>query len=43
VSDSDSDGNIDSIEQDADNDGCDDVLEAGYDDPDGNGLLGSGN
>ena len=40
ISDSDSDGNIDSIELDSDNDGCNDVIEAGFLDPDGNGILG---
>lgn len=43
VADSDADGNIDSIELDSDNDGCNDVNEAGYSDPDDNGLLGTGN
>jgi len=46
--DSDTDGIPDSNELDADNDGCNDVLEAGYSDPEalgdpGYGLLGSGN
>ena len=43
VADSDSDSLIDSLELDSDNDGCYDVLEAGYADPDSNGLLGTGN
>jgi hypothetical protein len=40
VSDSDGDGNIDSTELDSDGDGCNDVVEAGYLDPDSDGLLG---
>ena len=40
--DSDSDGFSNSSELDSDNDGCDDVLEAGFTDGDSNGLLGSG-
>ncbi|NNK81470.1 MAG: cadherin-like domain-containing protein, partial [Flavobacteriales bacterium] len=43
VADSDSDGIIDSLELDSDNDGCFDVIEAGFSDPDNNGLLGTGN
>lgn len=43
IADTDSDGNIDAHELDSDNDGCFDVIEAGYSDPDGNGLLGVGN
>jgi hypothetical protein len=40
VSDSDGDGTIDSMELDSDGDGCPDVLEAGYTDANGDGLLG---
>ena len=42
IADSDTDGIPDSNELDADNDGCTDVIEAGFTDPDANGLLGSG-
>ena len=38
--DSDGDGIINSFDQDSDGDGCDDVIEAGFSDPDGNGMLG---
>jgi hypothetical protein len=41
VSDSDTDSNIDSQELDSDNDGCNDVDEAGYLDQDDDGLLGN--
>ncbi|MCF6347986.1 MAG: gliding motility-associated C-terminal domain-containing protein, partial [Flavobacteriaceae bacterium] len=41
TADSDSDGIPDSNELDADNDNCNDVLEAGYTDTDGSGRLGS--
>jgi gliding motility-associated-like protein len=39
--DTDNDGLIDSYDLDSDNDGCFDVTEAGFDDPDNNGILGS--
>ncbi|WP_117882217.1 T9SS type B sorting domain-containing protein [Aureibaculum luteum] len=42
TADSDADGIPDSNEIDADNDGCNDVLEAGFTDGDLNGLLGNG-
>ncbi|WP_317193469.1 hypothetical protein [Aureibaculum flavum] len=42
VADSDGDAIIDAQELDADNDGCNDVNEAGFTDGDANGLLGSG-
>ncbi len=42
TADSDTDGIPDSNEINADNDGCNDVLEAGFTDTDGNGLLGTG-
>jgi len=42
TADSDGDGTPDSNELDADNDGCNDVLEAGFTDGDVNGLLGNG-
>ncbi|MET2986683.1 proprotein convertase P-domain-containing protein, partial [Aureibaculum conchae] len=42
IADSDSDGIYDPYELDADDDGCNDVTEAGYTDGDSNGLLGSG-
>lgn len=38
--DSDGDGILDSIELDSDNDGCNDVLEAGFTDNNADGLLG---
>lgn len=38
--DTDSDGQIDSLDLDSDGDGCNDVLEAGFGDPDDNGTLG---
>ena len=38
--DSDGDGIINSFDQDSDGDGCDDVIEAGFSDPDGDGMLG---
>ncbi|WP_242131419.1 T9SS type B sorting domain-containing protein [Aestuariivivens marinum] len=41
VLDSDSDGEIDALELDSDNDGCFDVVEAGHNDSDNNGLLGT--
>jgi hypothetical protein len=41
IKDSDSDGNIDSVELDSDNDGCPDVIEAGFVDHNGDGLLGN--
>ena len=41
VLDSDGDNIIDALESDSDNDGCNDVIEAGYTDPDNNGLLGN--
>ncbi|MFK7813150.1 MAG: FG-GAP-like repeat-containing protein [Maribacter sp.] len=40
LSDSDNDTNIDAIELDSDDDGCNDVLEAGYSDGNIDGLLG---
>ncbi|MFZ6050790.1 HYR domain-containing protein, partial [Halocola ammonii] len=40
IKDSDADGNFDSIELDSDGDLCFDVEEAGYSDPNGDGLLG---
>jgi hypothetical protein len=40
IRDSDSDGTIDSMELDADNDGCNDVIEAGYTDANSDGRLG---
>ncbi|MEZ4840358.1 MAG: hypothetical protein R2821_02280 [Flavobacteriaceae bacterium] len=40
TSDSDGDGTIDSHELDADNDGCNDVTEAGYTDDNSDGILG---
>ncbi|WP_232829222.1 Ig-like domain-containing protein [Aureibaculum luteum] len=42
VADSDGDITIDAQELDADDDGCNDVNEAGFTDGDANGLLGSG-
>lgn len=39
ISDSDTDGTYDSYELDADNDSCNDVLEAGYTDSNGDGIL----
>jgi hypothetical protein len=41
VADSDADGIIDSQELDSDNDGCNDVIEAGFSDPDNDGILGN--
>lgn len=41
VSDVDGDGQRDFLELDSDADGCNDVLEAGYTDPNGDGLLGN--
>jgi hypothetical protein len=41
IADSDGDFSIDSQELDSDNDGCNDVDEAGYLDPDDDGLLGN--
>lgn len=38
--DADSDGNINSLEQDSDNDGCNDVVEAGFTDDNDDGYLG---
>ena len=40
--DTDSDGIPDYLELDSDNDGCYDVAEAGFDDEDGDGILGTG-
>lgn len=41
VIDSDGDGEIDVLELDSDNDNCFDTIEAGFTDPDNNGLLGN--
>ncbi len=38
--DADSDGNLNSLESDSDNDGCNDVVEAGFTDDDSDGYLG---
>ena len=40
--DTDGDGSPDYLDLDSDNDGCYDVIEAGYDDPDGDGRPGTG-
>ncbi|WP_405368079.1 Ig-like domain-containing protein, partial [Nonlabens sp. Asnod2-A12] len=40
-SDVDGDGVVDSLDLDSDNDGCDDVLESGGLDPNGDGILGA--
>ena len=40
LNDSDADTNYDFLELDSDNDGCNDVLEAGFTDDNGDGLLG---
>ncbi|MEO8734213.1 MAG: hypothetical protein ABI373_07770, partial [Flavobacteriales bacterium] len=40
IKDSDGDGHIDAIEIDSDNDGCNDVIEAGFLDQNGDGRLG---
>ena len=40
LKDSDNDGNIDAFELDSDADGCNDVNEAGFTDPNGDGILG---
>ena len=40
LADSDGDGSIDAVELDSDNDGCFDVIEAGYTDADSDGALG---
>ncbi|RKM91141.1 VCBS domain-containing protein, partial [Aquimarina sp. AD10] len=42
VADSDTDSNDNFLELDSDNDGCNDVIEAGFTDGDNNGLLGNG-
>ncbi|MCK8523550.1 VCBS domain-containing protein, partial [Aquimarina sp. D1M17] len=42
VTDSDTDNDDNFLELDSDNDGCDDVIEAGFTDNDNNGLLGNG-
>ena len=39
--DSDGDGVINSFDLDSDDDGCNDVIEAGNEDPDNDGLLGN--
>ncbi|MEW7290749.1 DUF7507 domain-containing protein [Aquimarina sp. 2304DJ70-9] len=40
--DADTDGALDAFELDSDNDTCNDVIEAGFTDDDGNGFLGDG-
>jgi len=40
--DTDGDGLVNRLDLDSDNDGCLDVIEAGYTDPDDNGILGTG-
>ena len=40
--DTDGDGLVNRLDLDSDNDGCLDVVEAGYTDPDDNGILGTG-
>jgi hypothetical protein len=40
IKDSDGDSHIDAVELDSDNDGCHDVIEAGFNDQDGDGKLG---
>ena len=42
VADTDGDGNFDYIDLDNDGDNCSDVLEAGFADPDADGILGNG-
>lgn len=42
IGDFDGDSFLNSVESDADNDGCTDVVEAGFTDPNGDGLLGNG-
>ena len=39
--DTDSDGVINSLDLDSDNDGCPDVIEAGFEDPNNDGIVGS--
>ncbi|QKJ64434.1 T9SS type B sorting domain-containing protein [Flavobacterium sp. M31R6] len=41
IADSDADGELNYIEKDSDNDGCNDVIEAGFTDPDFDGQLGN--
>lgn len=41
ILDTDNDGLIDAIDLDSDGDGCYDVIEAGFSDPDGDGILGT--